>query len=165
MSFVHASRVRFVDTDASGRIHYTAMLRYFEASEAEFFRANGLRLGDIQATGISWPRVHVECTYTGPVRYDDLVDVAVSVNRVGNSSYTLAFSGTLAGRPAAHGSITIVCLDTGTQRSRPLPEELATKSCASWQKSETQPQTDYCSTAWDGASEFVNCRELTNLVT
>ena len=29
-------RIQFVDTDASGRIHYTATLRHFETAEAEF---------------------------------------------------------------------------------------------------------------------------------
>lgn len=121
------SRVRFVDTDASGRIHYTAMLRHFEAAESEFFRANGLRYPDIQTSGVAWPRVQVECSYTGAVRYDDQLDIEVSVERVGNSSYTLAFAATLVGRPAAHGKITIVCLDVAQQRSRAMPEDFAGK--------------------------------------
>ncbi len=56
MAFVHASRVRFVDTDASGRIHYTAMLRHFEAAESEFFQASGLRYEEVQNSGLGWPR-------------------------------------------------------------------------------------------------------------
>ena len=39
--FIHRVRVAFVDTDASGRIHFTAMLRYFEAAEQEFLRSLG----------------------------------------------------------------------------------------------------------------------------
>ena len=31
--FRFETRIRFIDTDASGRIHYTAMFRYFESAE------------------------------------------------------------------------------------------------------------------------------------
>ena len=33
------SRIRFVDTAASGRIHYTAIFRHFETAEFEFMRS------------------------------------------------------------------------------------------------------------------------------
>src|ERR1700726_4742643 len=111
MPFVYPSRVRFVDTDASGRIHYTAMFRHFEAAEAEFLRSHGLHYSDEQSGEIGWPRVRVECNYTSPVRFDDLLDIAGSVERVGTASFTLAFSAAVAGRAVADGKITIVCLD------------------------------------------------------
>src|SRR5258708_5169643 len=123
--FVWPSRLRFVDTDASGRIHYTAMLRHFEAAEIEFLRLLGIHYTDTHTTGIGFPRVHVDCDYTGPVQHDDMLDITVRVGRVGNSSYTLAFDAAVDGQHVAHGRITIVCIDAATQRPRPLPEELA----------------------------------------
>ncbi len=123
MPFVYPSRVRFVDTDASGRIHYTAMLRHFEAAEAEFLRSHGLHYTGEQSGGIGWPRVRVECNYTSPVRFDDLLDIAVTVERVGNSSFTLSFAASVAGRAVADGKLTIVCLDLAARRARSLPDE------------------------------------------
>lgn len=121
--FVYSSRVRFVDTDASARIHYTAMFRHFEAAEMEFFRHIGLSYPDIARAGYSFPRVRVECQYTGAVGYEDLLDIAVRVERLGRASFTLGFAASLAGRPVAEGRITVVCMDIATQRSRPLPED------------------------------------------
>jgi acyl-CoA thioesterase FadM len=46
MPFIWPSRVRFADTDASQRIHFTAMLRHFEAAEIEFLRSLGLLHND-----------------------------------------------------------------------------------------------------------------------
>jgi len=43
--FVYQSRVRFGDTDASGRIFYVSLLNHFDAAEAE--RAAG-RFGALQ---------------------------------------------------------------------------------------------------------------------
>ena len=125
MPFVFPARIRFVDTDASRRIHFSAMLRYFEAAEQEFLRSIGHHFADIHATGMGFPRVHVECTYTSAVGYDDLMNIEVRLERVGNSSYTLAYAASVSDRPVAHGSITVVCIDLSTQRSRPLPDEMA----------------------------------------
>ena len=127
MPFVYSARVRFVDTDASGRIHFTAMLRHFEAGEQDFLRSIGVEYGGPIAEGIAFPRVHAECTYTAAVEFDDLLDVGVQVERVGNSSYTLGFSASVAGQPVAQGKLVIVCVDLKTQRSRPVPEGLASK--------------------------------------
>ena len=123
--FLWPSRVRFADTDASGRIHYTAMLRHFEAAEVEFLRALGFPYAPFETSDISYPRVHVECHYTSAVTDDDLLHITVTVERVGNSSFTLGFAAGIGERPVAHGRITIVCMDKQTQRSRPLPEAFA----------------------------------------
>jgi acyl-CoA thioester hydrolase len=125
MPFIWPSRVRFADTDASQRIHFTAMLRHFEAAEIEFLRSLGLLHKDASVSAVNFPRVHVECTYTSMVQYDDLLNIAVRVERVGNSSYKLAFEANVEERLVARGFVTVVCVDTSTGRSRPLPPELA----------------------------------------
>ena len=55
--FVFQTRIRFIDTDASGRIHYTAMFRYFESAEIEFLRTLGINYDPKRP--INFPRVHV----------------------------------------------------------------------------------------------------------
>ena len=124
-TFVWPHRVRFVDTDASGRIHYTSMLRFFEAAEVEFFRSVGVSYSEFENEVTGYPRVYVDCNYTGSVVDDDLVRIAVSVEHVGKSSFTLGFAATVRGGAVAHGKIVIVCMDKATQRSQPLPEAFA----------------------------------------
>jgi acyl-CoA thioester hydrolase len=120
--FVWESRIRFVDTDASGRIHYTALLHHFEAAEFEFLRSIGCSYNTLEG---GYPRVHVECDYLAALRADDLISTAVTVDRVGGTSFTFGYSVSVEGRPAAKGKITVVCIDPKTQRPRPLPERLA----------------------------------------
>jgi len=119
--FTHRVRVAFPDTDASGRIHFTAMLRYFEAAEIEFLRALGFSYRD--APDIGFPRVRVECEYRSAVGFDDELDIAVSVKRVGTSSYTLEFAGLKGPVVAANGSIVVVCVGR-PGRAQSLPEVL-----------------------------------------
>lgn len=116
-----------MDTDASSRIHFTAMLRHFEAAEIEFMRSLALERTYLEQEmqGVQFPRVRVDCTYTAHVRFDDLLRIMVSVDRIGVSSYTLAFDATVNETAVAQGRIVIVCVDLKTNRSRPLPEALA----------------------------------------
>ena len=122
--FIYRSRVSFADTDASQRIHYIALLYHFDHAEAEFLRSRGVGYRVIQDDSVGFPRVHVECDYTGALVYDDLMDIAVRVDRVGGSSFTLAFEVTVDGRGAARGKVTVVCVDRKTQKSCPLPGRL-----------------------------------------
>ena len=119
--FTHRVRVAFPDTDASGRIHFTAMLRYFESAEIEFLRALGYCYRD--APDIGFPRVRVECEYRSAVGFDDELDITVVVKRVGTSSYTLEFGALKDGAVAAHGSIVVVCVGRAG-RAQALPEAL-----------------------------------------
>ncbi len=124
--FCWRSRIRFSDTDASGRIHYSAMFRHMEAAEDEFLRAIGFPYADIEpAAQLSFPRVHVEAQFVAPLRYDDVVETQVTVERVGESSFTLYFMSVSNEAAVARGRITAVCMSTVTQKSTPLPEELA----------------------------------------
>jgi YbgC/YbaW family acyl-CoA thioester hydrolase len=117
-------RIRFIDTDASGRIHYTAMFRYFETAEIEFFRHIGVLY---EHPGVSFPRVHVECDYRGAIRHDDLLTIEVSVGRIGRSSVQLKFRATKEEIEAASGNVVIASLDRQTQRATALPENVRAK--------------------------------------
>ncbi len=121
--FTHRVRVAFVDTDASGRIHFTAMFRYFEAAELEFLRSLGFCYRD--APDIGFPRVKVECEYRAAIGFDDELDITVKVKRVGTSSYTLAFTTWKGDVASANGSIVVVCVGR-PGRAQPLPDVLRT---------------------------------------
>lgn len=120
MSFTWDVRIRFVDTDASGRIHYTAMFSYFEAAEFEFLRSRGG--GYASFPEYSFPRVNVECDYMGATKCDDLLTITVDIAKEGTSSFTYAFDARCEGRRIAEGNITVVCLARETGRPTPLPE-------------------------------------------
>lgn len=87
-------------------------------------RSLGVSYPVMQNAHIGFPRVHVECDYTSALVYDDLMDIAVSVDRVGGASFTLAFEVSVDGRNAARGKLTIACIDREKQRAIPLPEKL-----------------------------------------
>jgi acyl-CoA thioesterase FadM len=67
----------------------------------------------------------VECDYLSALRYDDLMDIAVTVDRIGYASFTLAFGVSVEGREAARGKVTVVSMDRETQKAISLPERLS----------------------------------------
>lgn len=126
-------RVPFSDVDSSGRIHFTAMLRYMENAEHELVRSLGFpRATTLQDIG--FPRVHIECDYLQAIGYDDQLTIEARVEHVGRSSWTVAFTAHLVeskgkevqgeGEIAARGRMTMVAIDLQTRRARVLPDDL-----------------------------------------
>lgn len=120
-AFQIQTRVRFADTDASGRIHYTAMFRYFEAAETELMRAIGITY---IASTYDFPRVHVECDFALPVSHDDLLVIEVALTKLGRSSARMEFKSLRNGELTASGKIVVACTDRATHRPIPIPHHI-----------------------------------------
>ena len=115
------TRIRFIDTDASGRIHYTAMFRYFESAEIEFMRRLGVSYTKF---GYGFPRVHVECDFLLASGHDDPLDIEVFLTKLGRSSVRLEFRTSKEGRLAARGAVVIACIDKKTERAIAIPADI-----------------------------------------
>lgn len=122
--FRFQTRIRFIDTDASGRIHYTAMFRYFESAETEFMREVGVVY---EKGGYGFPRVHVECDFMRTMGHDDVVDIDVFLTKLGKSSMRFEFQTWKEGELAAKGAVVVVCIDKASGRATPIPAALREK--------------------------------------
>lgn len=122
ISHTERMRVQWVDADTSGRIHYTAALRYFEVAEHALMRVLFDGEGNPGSRVFSLPRVHVEADYEGALRYPDEFDCTARVAAVGRTSVTYAFEITRAdGVPCIQGRIVAVAVDPDG-RPTPLPD-------------------------------------------
>ena len=107
-------RVEFGDTDMAGIVHFSNFFRYMEAAECEFLRTRGLSvLLNWEGLAIGFPRVSATCEYLAPACFEDLLDIAVTIDCIGTKSVTYAFAFSRAGKPIAHGKVTSVCCRTG----------------------------------------------------
>ncbi len=125
MPVVHTEklRVNWVDTDASGRIHYTAALRYFEVAEHGLMRALFGVGGGPGNRSFFLPRVHVEADYKRALRYPDEFTCSARVEKVGNSSVSYAYEiRNLQDEVAIVGRIVVVSTDLAGDKV-PLPPE------------------------------------------
>ena len=101
-------KVAFADTDASGRVHFTAILRYVEETEHAFFSSHGMAVIDERH---GWPRVHVDCDYRAPLAFGDEMIVTLVVQVVGKTSVKYTFSVKKGELLCAEGSMVIVRVD------------------------------------------------------
>jgi 4-hydroxybenzoyl-CoA thioesterase/acyl-CoA thioester hydrolase len=128
----HTTRlVEFSDTDMAGIMHFSAFFRYMEAAEHELLRSIGLSVyTEIDGAAVSFPRVAASCQYTSPVRCENVLDIEVSVQRVGAKSVTYIFRFAHDGRSVATGEMTSVCCRVVHGQppvSMPIPDAFAEK--------------------------------------
>jgi YbgC/YbaW family acyl-CoA thioester hydrolase len=97
-------RVRWIDTDAGGRIHFTAAFRWVEAAETELFRTLGL----FDEWGGEFPRRQVEAEFFRMLVFDDEIELTIRVENVGRSSIRFAWEARHDGEIAMSGGYTIV---------------------------------------------------------
>jgi acyl-CoA thioester hydrolase len=123
--FRFQTRIRFIDTDASGRIHYTSMFRYFESAEIELLRTVGITY-DLRRS-YAFPRVHVECDFMSAIAHDDLIEIEASLIQLGRSSAHFQFRTFKGAALAAKGSVVVACVDRDTQRAIAIPDDVRAK--------------------------------------
>jgi acyl-CoA thioester hydrolase len=122
-------RVYWEDTDAGGVVFYANYLKFFERARTEWLRNLGFGQERLRTdTGAMFVVADTALRYLSPARLDDLLEVTVQPQEVGRVSMSLAQQ---AWRIApgertllAEGSIRIGCVDSGTFKTRRIPNEL-----------------------------------------
>jgi acyl-CoA thioester hydrolase len=135
--FTLRRRVLFWETDLAGIMHFSNFFRWMEEAEHAFYRSLGLSVhplqGGVTETRTGWPRVQAKCDYLAPLKFEEEVDVEVSIQEIGTKSirYAFVFRKTDSARTiAAQGELVVVSIraDLTTQRMSaiPIPEEFRT---------------------------------------
>jgi YbgC/YbaW family acyl-CoA thioester hydrolase len=128
MPFHATRRVEFGDTDMAGIMHFSNFFRFMEAAETEFLRSRGLSVSWTSgAIRYGFPRVSVSCDYHKPARFEDLLTIAVIVEKIGQKSIRYRYEFTRNGEAIATGRITAVfCHSTDhlQMESQPIPDDL-----------------------------------------
>jgi YbgC/YbaW family acyl-CoA thioester hydrolase len=125
-------RVEFHETDMAGIVHFSNFFRYMEFAEVEFLRARGLAVAWREQGGepIGFPRVSAACDYLKPVRFEDVLEIAVTLSRVGHKSVTYDFEFTCRGAVVARGRVSAVCcrhIPGGGIESIAIPADIRAK--------------------------------------
>jgi YbgC/YbaW family acyl-CoA thioester hydrolase len=127
-------QVEFFETDMAGIVHFSNFFRYMEAAEHAFFRSLGL---SIYPTGpgeqVGWPRVHTDCDFKEPLRFEDSVEIELLVREKRKKSivYSFVFR-KVNDQPAtevARGTLVVACVKhdaaIGKMTATPIPPAIA----------------------------------------
>src|SRR5687767_13474185 len=108
--FTLVHRVQFSETDLAGVVHFSNFFRWMEEVEHAFLRSLGLSVVmDHNGRKIGWPRVATSCEFSGPVKFEDEVEVHLRITRVGDKSFNYEVNFSLGGKRIASGKLTSVC--------------------------------------------------------
>jgi acyl-CoA thioester hydrolase len=104
--------------------HFSNFFRWMEAAEVEFLRSLGLSVAlEYEGQKVSFPRVSAACDYMRPAHFEDVLEIVVTVKKVGRTSVTYGFEFFHDGEFLARGQVSTVCCRV--EPGRPLaPREL-----------------------------------------
>jgi acyl-CoA thioester hydrolase len=127
--------VEFSETDMAGIMHFSNFFRFMESAEHGFFRSLGFSVARSRpGLEICLPRVHAECDYAVPLRFEDEVQVRLLVERKGRRSLTYQFRFSRVNgsdrQEVARGRLTVASVERqadGSLKAVPLPKAIAHK--------------------------------------
>jgi acyl-CoA thioester hydrolase len=89
--FVHQIRTRFAETDAMGVIHHASYLPYLEQARVELLRHAGHPYDEVRAEGVDLVVLEVYVRYRRPLRFDELVDIWVTVGALTATTFQVGY--------------------------------------------------------------------------
>ncbi len=129
--FVMRRRVEFHDTDMAGIVHFSNFFRFMEEAEVAFLRSRGLHVswrdGNMRR---GFPRVSASCDFLRPARFEDLLEIAVTLEQVGEKSVSYSHEVRRDGEVLARGKITAVFVNVspdGKLASAEIPPDIRAK--------------------------------------
>jgi YbgC/YbaW family acyl-CoA thioester hydrolase len=116
----------------AGIVHFANFYRFMEEAEHEMFRSLGLKIVERLPDGtvVGWPRVRCSCSFEAPAYYEDLVEVDVTIARLGVKSLTMSFVFRRGDTRLATGDLkTVFCRFRGAGRfeSIAIPPDYAAR--------------------------------------
>jgi len=137
--FHYRRRVEFADTDQAGIAHFSNLLRYAESAEHAALRAIGERLGAAgsHASGLGWPRVHLEADFKSPLRFEEVADMEVVVQARSARSVTWGVTirkvvDDAPGPLVAVFKVVSVCITEAPRSTGPLSPIAIPDALAAW---------------------------------
>lgn len=128
-SFRTSFRIAWVDTDAAQVVHFSNYFRFFEKAEEEFYRHLGFTFTDAHERGLWFPRVEAFCQFKKPAKFNDLIEVELTVEELKEKSVKYGFkvfnkdSATLL----TNGYFVVVVADKRTGKATQIPNDIIEK--------------------------------------
>ena len=122
----HTLRVRYRECDAQGHVFFAEYAAFLDVAITEMWRD---RAGGWQAMvdgGHDLVVAELTCRYLGSAQFDDLIDVVIEVERLGETSLAFGWGVERSGEALVLGTVRYVCIDPETHRKKPLPEAMRT---------------------------------------
>jgi YbgC/YbaW family acyl-CoA thioester hydrolase len=110
-------------------VHFSNYFRFFEKTEEEFYRHLGFTFTDLHDKGLWFPRVEAFCQFKKPAKPNDLLEVELIIEELGEKSIKYGFK--ILNKESAvllaNGYIVVVIADKQTGKATQIPKEIGEK--------------------------------------
>jgi acyl-CoA thioester hydrolase len=120
-AFQHSLRVRYSECDPQGVVFNANYVAYFDVIITELWREALGRYQDLVESGIDMVVAEVNVRYLGSAAFDDVVDFAARVTRLGETAISTRIDASTGGAPVVEGRMRHVFIDAATKEKRPMP--------------------------------------------
>ena len=124
MAFVHRVRVQFFEVDLQGVVFNMWYLAWFDTAMTAFLADLGFPYDAMKDVGWDVQLVHTEVDWRGGATFGDDVDVEVTTDRVGTTSFTLAFRVLRGDEELVTAKTVYVVVGVDGSGKRPVPDDL-----------------------------------------
>jgi acyl-CoA thioester hydrolase len=118
-------RVYWEDTDAGGVVYYANYLKFMERARSEWLRALGFEQDVLRdEAGVVFVVRRVEIDYLAPARFNDQLDVSVSLHEAGRASLSVKQELMCGPTRLAEAVVTLACVDALRFKPVKMPEPI-----------------------------------------
>jgi acyl-CoA thioester hydrolase len=122
--FVHRLRVRFHECDPQGVVFNAHYFAYFDVALTEMWRAAFGSYQSVVDQGTDVVVVEASATYRAPARFDEEIDVELTVARLGTTSMTTQTAVRRDGQVLVEGRLVHVFVDPATMAKQTIPDHV-----------------------------------------
>ena len=129
MPYIYSSRIRFTHTDPAGYVFFPRFFDKFQAAVEDWFtfKMQIDYAALLLQQGIGLPTAHTECTFLKPCLLGEILDLKLVLLRIGTTSITVAFLGSVASEQRLRAQSVLVFIDLKDGRPVTIPEEVLAK--------------------------------------
>lgn len=123
-AFRHSLRVRFQECDPQGVVYFARYPEYYDLTITELWRE---AFGSYQAmvdAGTDLVVAEQSIRYRAPALFDELIDVDVTIDRLGDTSMLSSYRISRDGELLAEGSFRHVFIEVATKAKKTIPEDI-----------------------------------------
>ncbi len=121
-------RVRYAECDAQQVVFNARYGDYVDIAMTEYFRVISGGFQTLLEQGYDCQVVRMLTNWQAPARFDEVLNLDVTTERIGTTSFTLkvAISKAVGQQPVATSEVTYVLVATTDYKKTPLPDSLRT---------------------------------------
>jgi len=127
--FTYKRKIRLVETDAAGIVFFSNYFLLFNEAYEAFLDSAGVGLTKIiQSNKYHLPIARAECDYKSPLFLTDTIEIKLTIERIGESSFVLLSRFIKEDKTCAAIIKTVhVSTDAKTRKKIPLPKDFRDK--------------------------------------